>query len=252
MAWVETSSPNFTARHEHEDTDDAVAVLELVEGTRERLGGIFTRVPDDVAVVLHRSQVELCLAQPYLPLVRLATAPAGRRYLAGWSSRAEVHVLAPRLLERRASAVPGSREMAMLGPATLYTSLVLAANNRTLPPPLRIGGFARYVRWAWLAAGAAQYFSGQTAFARPAIARRLREGPREPSFPPSVRDAALLGGSVFDLLAHEQGVGAAVRLAYTPLHGEPRAALVAAFHADAMIHIEGAWRVHLARMAGSA
>ncbi|MGI8802587.1 MAG: hypothetical protein ACR2KV_10505 [Solirubrobacteraceae bacterium] len=248
MAWVETSSPNFTARHEHADVDDAVAVLELVEGTRERLGGMFTRVPDDVAVILHRSQVELCLAQPYLPIVRLATAPAGRRYLAGWCSPSEVHVLAPRLLERRASAVPGSREMAMLGPATLYTQLVLAANNRTLPPPFRPGGLRRYVRWAWLAAGAAQFFSGQTAFARPAIARRLREG-REPAFPPGVRDAALLGGSVFDLLAREHGTGAAVRLAYAPLHGHPREALVGAFDGRAMIHTEGAWRAHLARLA---
>src|SRR5206468_1655764 len=101
---------------------------------------------------------------------------------------------------------------------------------------------------AWLAAGAAQYFSGQTAFARPAIARRLREG-REPAFPPSVRDAALLGGSVFDLLAREQGVGAAVRLAHTPLAGEPRAALVGAFAGREMVHTEGAWRAHLARLA---
>ena len=250
MPWVETSSPNFTARHEHVDLDDAVAVLELIEGTRERVGAIFTRVPDEVAVVLHTSQLELSLAQPYLPIVRLATAPAGRRYLAGWCSPGEVHVLAPRLLERRASAVPGSREMAMLGPATLYTQLVLAANNRTLPPPFRLTVLHRYLRWAWLTAGAAQYFSGQTAFARPAIARRLREG-REPSFPPDVRDAALLGGSLFDLLAREHGVGAAVRLAYTPLHGQPREALVDAFDGRAAIHTEGAWRAHLAQLAAA-
>jgi hypothetical protein len=248
VPWVETSSPNFTARHEHGDLEDAVAVLELIEGTRERVGAIFTRLPEEVAVVLHTSQLELCLAQPYLPFVRLATAPAGRRYLAGWCSPREVHVLSPRLLERRASAVPGSREMAMLGPATLYTQLVLAANNRTLPPPFRLTGVRRYARWAWLAAGAAQYFSGQTAFARPAIARRLREG-REPSFPPDVRDAALLGGSVFDLLAREHGVGAAVRLAYTPLAGQPRQALIGAFAGRAVVHTEGAWRAHLARLA---
>ncbi len=248
MPRVETSSPNFTARHDHVDIDDAVAVLELIEGTRERLGATFTRLPDDVAVVLHSSQVELCLAQPYLPLVLLATAPAGRRYLAGWCSPREVHVLAPRLLERRASAVPGSREMAMLGPATLYTQLVLAANNRALPPPFRPAKLPRYIRWAWLTTGAAQYFSGQAAFARPAIARRLREG-REPSFPPAVRDAALLGGSVFELLAAEHGVGAAVRLAYAPLRGDPRDTLVTAFAGRAVIHTAGAWRAHLARQA---
>jgi len=248
VPWVETSSPNFCSRHEHADLDDAVAVLELLEGTRDRLGTVFTRVPDEVVVVLHTSQLELCLAQPLLPVVRLVTAPAGRRYLAGWFSRGEVHVLAPRLLERRASAVAGSREMAMLGPATLYTQLVLAANNRALPPPFRPTRLVRYVRWAWLTAGAAQYFSGQTAFARPAVARRLREG-REPSFPPGVGDAALLGGSIFDLLAQEQGTGAAVRLAYAPLHGHPREVLVAAFEGRALIHTEGAWRAHLARQA---
>ena len=39
---------------------------------------------------------------------------------------------------------------------------------------------------------------------RPAIARRLRER-ASPSFPPTARDAALLGGTVFDLLSRESG-----------------------------------------------
>jgi hypothetical protein len=224
-------------------------VLELLEGAREQLAGVFPRRPEDeIAVVLHSSLLTLYLAQPALPLITLATAPAGRRYLAGWCSPGEIHVLAPRLLERRASAVPGSREMAMLGPATLYAQLVLAANNRNLPPPLRPARLVRYARWAWMAAGAAQYFSGQTAFARPAIARRLREG-REPSFPPGIADAALLGGSVFDLLAREQGSHAAVALAYTPLRDDPRRVLVDAFDGRALAHTAGAWRGHLARLA---
>jgi hypothetical protein len=246
---VETTSPNFAARHEQDDDDDAAAVLELLEGAREQLEAVFPRKPEEeIAVVLHSSILTLYMAQPALPLITMATAPAGRRYLAGWCSPGEIHVLAPRLLERRASAVPGSREMAMLGPATLYAQLVLAANNRTLPPPLRPTKLLRYVRWAWLTAGAAQYFSGQTAFARPAIARRLREG-REPSFPPGVRDAALLGGTIYDLLAREHGSHAAIALAYTPLRGDPRRALVEAFDGRALIHTAGAWRAHLARLA---
>lgn len=248
MPWTETRSPSFTARHDERDARDAVSVLELLEGTRERLLGVFANVPDDIAVVLHTSQLQLALAQPYLLIIRALTAPAGRRYLAGWFSTGEVHVLAPRLLARRPSNVAGSREMVMLAPAALYTQLVVAANNERLPPPFRVVGFVRYVRWAWLAAGAAQYFSGQTVYARPAIARRLREGGR-PSFPPGVADATLLGGSVFDLLAEERGEQAAVELASSLPAGGAREALRRAFSGRPLVNIEGEWRGHLARMA---
>ena len=248
MPWTETRSPSFTARHEERDARDAVSVLELLEGTRERLLGVFETVPDEIAVVLHTAPMQLALAQPYLLIVRALTAPAGRRYLGGWFSIGEVHVLAPRLLARRASKVSGSREMVMLVPAALYTQLVVAANNERLPPPFRVAGFQRYVRWAWLAAGAAQYFSGQTVYARGAIARRLREG-RQPSFPPSVADATLLGGSVFDLLAEERGEQAAVELASSLPSGGAREALRRAFDGRQLVNIEGEWRSHLARMA---
>lgn len=248
MPWVETSSPSFTARHEYSDGDDAQSVLELLEGTRERLGRVFVTLPDQVAVVLHGSPLQLAVAQPYLPLLRALTAPAGRRYLAGWFSRGEVHVLTPRLLTARASNVSGSREMIMLTPAALYAQLVVGINNPGLPPPFRPTSFVRYVQWAWLASGAAQYFSGQTVYARPAIARRLHEGPA-PEFPPGVRDAALLGGTVFDLLAREEGEQAAVDLATSLPRSGSRAALVKAFSGRALVHTEGTWRAHLARMA---
>jgi hypothetical protein len=248
VPWTETRSPSFTARHEERDARDAVSVLELLEGTRERLADAFRLVPEDVAVILHTSQLQLALAQPYLPILRALTAPAGRRYLAGWFSRGEVHVLAPRLLARRASNVAGSREMVMLSPASLYAQLVVAANNERLPPPFRVAGFLRYVRWAWLAAGAAQYFSGQTVYARPAIARRLREG-RPPAFPPGVADATLLGGSLFDLLAEESGEAAAVGLASSLPAGGAQAALRQAFPGRNLVNTEGEWRAHLARLA---
>ena len=92
----------------------------------------------------------------------------------------------------------------MLTPAALYAQLVVAANNTALPPPFTVRAFRRWLRWSWLAQGAGQFFSGQTAWLRPAIAVRLREGP-PPDFPPSRRDAALLGGTVFDLLVREEG-----------------------------------------------
>ena len=248
MSWVETTSPNFSARHEEEDADDVVGVLELLEGTRERLAEAFPELPGHVAVVVHGGPFQLALAQPYLPVIRRLTAPAARRYLVGWFQHDEIHVLAPRILEERASNVAGSKEMNLLAPAALYTQLAIGASSPSLPPPFRPRSFARYVRWAWLAAGAAQYFAGQTAFARPAIARRLREG-KPPSFPPGVRDAQLLGGTVVDLLARERGELAAARLA-VELHPQgPRQALIEAFDGRPLKHTEATWRAHLARIA---
>jgi hypothetical protein len=248
MSWVETASPSFSARHEERDAEDAVSVLELLEGTRERLAEAFPALPGEVAVVLHDSIAQVALAQPPLPVVWVLTAPAARRYLAGWISAREVHVLAPRLLAERASNVRGSREMLMLTPAALYAQLVVATNNPRLPPPFTPGRFAAYVRWAWLVAGAGQYFSGQTVYARPAITRRLREG-HAPRFPPATADAWLLGGSVFDLLAEERGEAAAVELALSLPSGGAREALRHAFPGRPLTESEAVWRAHLGRIA---
>jgi len=248
MPWVESASQSFSARHEQADAEGAEQVLAQLEDTRRHLAQRFPRTPAGVAVVLHASGLELALAQPYLPLLRALTAPAGRRYLAGWFSGTELHVLSPRALRSRASSVPGSREMLELTPAALYAQLVVAASNDRLPPPFRPASFARYVRWAWLPAGAGQYFSGQTAFARPAIATRLREGP-PPSFPPGVRDATVLGGTVFDLVTHERGEAAAVELAGRMPNSGPAEALRHALPGRRHHEIEEAWRAHLVRMA---
>jgi len=248
-AWVETESRNFTARHEERDDDDVATVLDLLEETRERVGPLFPTLPQEVTIVLHTSNAELDLAQPFLPVVRRLTTPAARRYVAGWASRGSLHVLAPRLLAERAANVEGSREMLALTPAALYVQLVVAQCNAQLPPPWSPRSTLRAARWAWLVAGTAQWFSGQTAHARPAIARRLREGQR-PEFPPALRDAALLGGSVVDLVAREEGTENAVRLACSLPRGGPREALVSVFHGRAMVHTEGTWRAHLARLAG--
>jgi hypothetical protein len=249
-AWIESSSQNFVARHEERDEDTVGSVLGLLEDTRERLGSVFETLPrGEVTVVLHTSALELDVAQPLLPVVRRMTTPAARRYLAGWAGGSALHVLAPRLLAARAANVEGSREMLLLTPAALYVQLVVAACNPALPPPWSARATLRASKWAWLMAGAAQWFSGQTAHARPAIARRLREGAR-PEFPPSLRDAALLGGTVIDLVAREEGVQRAVDIVCDLPPGGPREALVAVFGGRAMVHSEGTWRAHLARMAG--
>jgi len=249
-AWVESASQNFVARHEERDDDEVGEILELLEDTRDRVGSIFPVLPPgEVTVVLHTSSWELDLAQPLLPIMRRATAPAARRHLAGWPGRNALHTLTPRLLAARAASVEGSREMLLLTPAALYIQLVVAECNPALPPPWSPRSTARARQWAWLIAGAGQWFSGQTAHARPAIARRLREGTR-PDFPPSLRDAALLGGTVIDLVAREEGVGRAVELVCGLPPGGPREALVTVFGGRAMVHSEGTWRAHLARMAG--
>jgi hypothetical protein len=249
MAWVESSSPTFAARHEHDDSDDAERVLEDLEQARARLAEVFPRSPDEVTVVLHRSPTALYLAQPYLPLARALTAPAGRRYQVGWFGARVIHVLSPAALERRASRAEGSREALMLAPEALYASIVVGTNNPELPPPFTAASFNRLLRWSWLAQGAAQYFAGQVPHLRAAIGRRLREG-RAPAFPPSRRDAALLGGTVFDLLAREEGVEACVRLASRLSPAGHAAALEKAFGGRAARHTDGTWRAHLARLAG--
>lgn len=249
MTWTESGSRHFTARHEGRDAPDVGGVLDVLEDARLRMNGAFGSVPDDVTVVLHPSRTELDLAQPFLPLVRRLTTPAARRYLAGWAGRGTLHVLAPRLLAQRAANVEGSHEMLMLTPAALYAQLVIATANPALPPPWNVGRAIRAARWAWLVAGSAQWFSGQTAHARFAVARRLREGPR-PDFPPGLRDAALLGGTVIDLVAREEGESAAIAFVSSLPRGGAREALVSVFNGRALVHTEGTWRAHLAHMAG--
>ena len=248
MAWIETASETFTARHDARDADDAAAVLAQLEAVRARSEATFPVAVGDLAVVLHGSAALLDAAQPWLPLFRRLTAPAGRRYLVGWTTATELHCLAPRLLARRASNVPGSIDLLMLAPSALFCRRVVGAANPALPPPFGARAFRRYLRWAWLVEGAAQYLSGQTRHARPAIARRMREGP-PPAFPPALADAALLGGTVFDLLAREEGERACVALAAAAGEGGPEAALVTAFAGRPLRHTEGTWRAHLERLA---
>jgi len=120
---------------------------------------------------------------------------------------------------------------------------VLAANIDRLPPMWTPRRFLTYLQWAWLVEGAAQYFSGQVSLFRPAVITRLREGDR-PSWPPSRRDAIILGGTIFDLLDRHAGPEACVILASRIRRDGPRAALELVFEAPSR-EIERAWRSHL-------
>jgi hypothetical protein len=243
VSWIESHSPSFSARHEERDADAAAVMLGRLEHFRDRLEGLFERTPGEIAVVVHPGPLALGLAHPWLPLARMAAAPAARRYMAGWFSRREIHVLAPSALEERASAVPGSSEALQLAPQHEYVHVVLGANNPALPPPFTPAAFARYLRWAWLCEGAATHLAGQTEHLRPAIARRMREGGR-PDFPPTARDAVLLGGTVFAMLEDEQDIDACVQLAARPPDAGGEAAIQRAFGRPAS-EVEAGWRRRL-------
>src|SRR3954469_2435542 len=221
MPWVETDSLSFTARHDTGDAAYAERTLDRLEDLRLRLEDRFESVPGGVTVVIHTNPAWLSMAHPFLPAARWSAAPAGRRYLAGWPMAGGPHVLHDPHLDPRARGAD-SRE-ALRGTAErLYAQLVVAANNPALPPSWTPRRFGRYLRWAWLVEGGAQYFSRQVGFYRPAVIRRLRESAR-PSFPPSRRDAVILGGTIFDLLETERGPDACEQLALKLLPGGPTA-----------------------------
>jgi hypothetical protein len=250
VPWVESVSRSFRARHDSAHVDDAHAVLESLERTRDRLEEVFPRTLAGVTVVLHTGTVSLSLSNPIVPLAWITTAPAARRYVAGWTGKTEIHVLSPAALRARASNVTGSREMLALSAPALYARRVIVENNHDIHQARAPSRVALELRWAWLLEGSARWFSGQTDYARAAIARRLREGGR-PRFPPGLRDAPLLGGTVIDLLAHDQGERAAAQFAcHLNPHGA-RAALTKAFPGRTLKQTEGAWRNHLARLSGT-
>jgi hypothetical protein len=249
MPWVESSSLSFAARHDSRHVDAAARILDELEEFRVRLSELFESTPGEVDVVIHPRPVMLALAHPWLPLARFAAAPASRRYFAGWFAPYEIHVLAPDALERRSSGVEGSSEALLLSPQHEYAHLVVGMANPDMPPPFTPRTFRRYMRRAWLCEGAATWLSGQTPHLRAAVVRRLREGDK-PQFPPSTRDAQLLGGTVFAMLDEERGADDAVALAATREDVRDRPAIERAFGRPAA-SVERDWRDYLASLSAS-
>src|SRR3954471_7676635 len=95
MPWVDSHSPSFAARHDSEHADEAMRLLDDLERFRDSLADVFGSTPGDIAVVMHPRPALLTLPHPGPPLARRAAAPASRRYVAGWFSASEIHVLAP-------------------------------------------------------------------------------------------------------------------------------------------------------------
>lgn len=242
MTWVETESLSFTARHEEDDEESAQRTLDALEDLRLRLEDRFDDAPGDITVVVHPTPAWLAAAHPFLPAARLATAPAGRRYLAGWAMANELHVLNDDYLDRRAA---GEDSLAALrGTAErLYAQIVIGANNPSLPPPWGPRRFARYLRWAWLVEGASQYFAGQVPLFRAAVQTRMRTG-KAPSFPPTARDGVILGGTIFALLERHRGPDACHLLASRVRREGADRAIEIAFGARAR-EVEEEWRRYL-------
>jgi hypothetical protein len=244
MSWVETTSLSFTARHDSAQADDAIAVLEDLEEHRNSLERLFPRLPQNVTIILHDSPLQLWLAHPLMLLSRTFARRAARRYVAAWYRAGEVHTLSPPTLRALAAGADSQRAL-LLSPRRGFTALVVGVNNPLLPPPSRPGPVRRaLLSDAWLAQGASQHFSGQVPLLRAAIAMRLRQGRLQ--FPPGPRDAPLLAGSVFDLLAEERGERACVRLATHP-YGSTRDALEESFGRSPADSAH-AWRRHLERL----
>lgn len=242
--WSETASETFVARHDERDAADAERVLAQLEHARAHLESRLEVELGELDVVLHGSPAQLDAAQPWITLQRRLTAPAARRYVVGWAAERELHVLSPRVLAQRASNVEGSLELLMLAPAGLLARRAVAVRQPGFPPPVGPRRLSRWMRHAWYVEGAAQWLSGQTAHVRPAVARRLREG-AAPSFPPGRADALLLGGTVIDLLAREEGDRAAV----AAIREGPERVLEALGGSRRDRHTAAAWRSHVTRVA---
>ena len=156
-------------------------------------------------------------------------------------------MLSPALLRARASNVPGSREMLALSAAALYARRVIVENNRDLRRVM-----ARDPRRGASCAGRGCSRAPRAG----SRARPSTPGRRSPAacaraaaraFRPGLRDAPLLGGTVIDLLAREEGEPAAAAFATRLDPQGPRAALAKAFGGRPLRHTEEAWRSHLSR-----
>ena len=185
MAWIETESLSFVARHEAEDSDSAQRTLDALEDLRLRLEERFDEAPGEITVIVHPTP-GLARRRPPVPSRRSPGGGPGRDGATwpGWAMASELHVLNDDYLDRRAA---GEDSLAALrGTAErLYVQIVVGANNDRLPPPWGPRRFLRYLRWTWLIEGAAQYYAGQVAavprrrqHAACATARRPRSRPR--------------------------------------------------------------------------
>ncbi|MCL2417858.1 MAG: hypothetical protein FWD04_01085 [Conexibacteraceae bacterium] len=223
-------------------------MLAQLERARERLAEHFQQPAGELTVVLHDTPHALALSNPLMPALWGVTSATARRYAVGWAGRSELHVLSPLALRARATRVSGSFEMLALAPASVYARRVIAESNRELQSARLPSRLWSELRWAWLLEGASRWFSGETGYSRSVVGAYMRGG-RRPSFPPTVRDAPLLGGTLIEMLAEQEGATAVARLAGRLHSGGPQTALRLAFGQRPLMSVENDWRARLRRLA---
>jgi hypothetical protein len=248
MPWVESETEHFHCRHSSEFTADAARVLALLERTREQLAAHFRQQPEGLTMVLHDSPLSLALSNPIMPLLGGKPARSAQGHAAGWCGRQELHVLSPKALRERSSGVTGSYEMLALAPASLYARRVIIGSNEEISGLRVPARTLTEMRCAWMLDGISRWFSGETTYARGAIAQRMRGG-RRPHFPPNARDAPLLAPPLIDQLAQLRGTAAVTDLASQLHRGNSKAVLTRAFSGRSLMTIESDWRSELRRIA---
>ena len=124
------ASLSFVARHDSAQADAARACWRTSRPSGPGRNA-FRPVPGEVAVVIHPRSAMLAFAAPWLPLARLAAAPAGRRYFAGWFARRRSTCSPPR--RSRARSGRGLARGAAGSPRHEYSHLVLGPPT----PPCR-------------------------------------------------------------------------------------------------------------------
>ena len=159
------------ARHDERDVDDARACSPSSSTLARDSDACLPERVGELASCSTARRRSSTLPQPWLPLQRRLTAPAGRAATssAGPAER-ELHVLAPRLLARaRLRTCEGSLEMLMLAPSRALARRVIVGRQPPGPAAaLRAAAFATLAALGVAASRARRsYFSGQVR-ARPA------------------------------------------------------------------------------------
>ncbi len=158
MAWVETESLSFTARHETEDDGCAQRTLDRLEDLRLRLEERFDDAPGGITVVVHPSPGWLAAAHPFLPGGPARRRPGGAALPRGLgdglgAARAERRVhrpprrrrgLARRAARHRRAPLRADRDRrqqrapaAAVGPAQVRPLRALGVADRGRRPVLR-------------------------------------------------------------------------------------------------------------------
>ena len=247
MAWVETTSLSFTARHEAGQADDAVAVLEALEAHRGRARGAVPAAPRQ----RHGRPPRLAAAAragAALPSARAAArlaggAPVHGRLVRGRRGpRARARV--PARASRRAGLARGAAAHAAAGLHDARRGHQQSGCCRRRSGPRTRAACCARRGWPRERPSTSPDRCRSCA---PRSPSGLRAGPGPPSRR-APRDAGILAGALFDLLARERGPQACVRLARQTLGARLQSGARSRLRAAARRRSAQRFRAHLERL----